>query len=895
MRFNPGQTVGRYVIESLLGEGGMGEVYRARDSRLERSIALKVLRNNSEGSSEDWEHAVMRMQREAQAVAALSHPGIVAIYDIGEYEGAPFIAMELVGGQPLRDLIGKDTPIEARLRMLLDVARALGAAHEAGFIHRDIKPENILVRLDGTAKILDFGIARKTSLHVEHVAQTLDMQGATIDAALVGMTAEGALVGTPAYMSPEQLRGEPVDARSDQFAWAVVAYELLSGRHPFQAEKGAIGLLAAILGDTPAPLTNVPDAMAHAVMRALEKDPDKRWATMPEIVTHCQTLVTDGDARAMPTGPQSKRNVSPSQTSPTPTPMAPKRRLTAHLVTVAAVLGIGLFAFRNRPAPPMTPMVVSSAAPQPTATTLMDLPIPVSTNATALAEFRQGMQNIRDARWTAAAMAFQHARNADPSMAAAHLRFSVIQYSYDVTSAREAYRKALALRASLSERDQGFLHALEPMILREPSDYGDAAKRMEALVARYPLDAELAFWHGGMLFHHNTNAEANERAITLYDRCIELDRQYADCWQMKAQALVRIGKRDEAAKALDGCIATTDNSIDCLLDKLHIDSYRGLCQVVVESAQRLKTKDPLALRAAHLLAEALYFSNAPETVVRAAFDDAEKKSREGGRLFEARQALLTSSVSYGEFAKAVEHGNFMARSMTIPNAEAEAHLYFIRSQLYWEMGQINEAVVVADEYFVARALHPGGGKKAQFEPTILMHALRMRAGKLPLSEFQKIRTTWIAEQPTGTPLEQALIWIAAYATPAFSVELAKEAFAHVPEGLFGPRMAEPQLSQPFHSYYGRVAVLAGQYAEAIPHLESAGKVCTIDGNSMWHTQDLAYLGRAREETGDKLGACQAYSRVLERWGKSKQSETVKDVAKRAKKLGCANNSGQAAP
>lgn len=160
MRFTAGQSIGRYVIESLLGEGGMGEVYRARDSKLERNVALKVLRNDTDGSSEDWEHAVMRMQREAQAVAALSHPGIVAIYDIGEHEGAPFIAMELVGGQPLRDLVGKDAPLASQLRILLDVTRALGAAHEAGFVHRDIKPEDILVRQHGLAKVLDFGIAR---------------------------------------------------------------------------------------------------------------------------------------------------------------------------------------------------------------------------------------------------------------------------------------------------------------------------------------------------------------------------------------------------------------------------------------------------------------------------------------------------------------------------------------------------------------------------------------------------------------------------------------------------------------------------------------------------------------------------------------------------------------
>ncbi|HMY19126.1 MAG TPA: serine/threonine-protein kinase, partial [Polyangium sp.] len=164
MHLAPGQSVGRYVIESLLGEGGMGTVYRARNTRLERKVALKVLRKEAdEQAGEAWEQAVMRMQREAQAVAALSHPSIVAIYDIGDHEGAPFIAMELVEGKPLRDLIGTDLPLSARWRILLDVARALAAAHDAGFLHRDIKPENIFVRPDNSAKVLDFGIARRTS------------------------------------------------------------------------------------------------------------------------------------------------------------------------------------------------------------------------------------------------------------------------------------------------------------------------------------------------------------------------------------------------------------------------------------------------------------------------------------------------------------------------------------------------------------------------------------------------------------------------------------------------------------------------------------------------------------------------------------------------------------
>ena len=895
MRFAAGQAIGRYIIESLLGEGGMGEVYRARDSKLERAVALKVLRNDADGASDDWEHAVMRMQREAQAVAALSHPGIVAIYDIGEHEGSPFIAMELVGGLPLRDIIGKDTPLETRMRILLDVARALGAAHEAGFVHRDIKPENILVREDGRAKVLDFGIARKTSRTTDHTARTLDIQGATIDAALVGMTAEGAIVGTPAYMSPEQLRGETADSRADQFAWGVVAYELLSGKHPFHAEKGAIGLLSAILGETPAPLEGLSDGITSMVLRALEKEPEKRWASMQEVVQHIEAFTTNGDARNVPTGPRPPMDVSPGQTgSVTTTPVRPSRGrwVIAPIVGFAAATAIA-FGLRERPAPAVAAIALPSAAPKGTAvpTAVTDLPIPASNSIEALAAFREGLQNIRDARWTAANVAFDRARKADPGMTAAHFRYSIIQFSYDVTSARDAYRQALGLRASMSERDQGFLQALEPLILRDPSDYVEATKRMEALAARYPYDAELTFWQSRMLIHQNATPESLDRVIALNDRCVELDPHYADCWQTKADALFKRGKQKEAVETLSECIKVSENGADCLIDKIKMESRLGHCDAVVDLSQQLKTKDPLALHASRMLADGLYYKGERETVVRAAFNEAERQSRQLGRSFEARQALLRLTTNYGEFIPAIEHANFMAHSMTIPKAEEELLLYYIRVALYGEIGKFGDAAAVADEFFVARALRLTKGQEHEEDPSIYMHALRLRAGTLTPNEYRTLRSAWIDKKPQDTPMARTLVWFAAYAYPAFSVDLAKEALEKMPN--FGELPDNELLRSNFSlSSRGRVLTLAGKHAEAIPLLENALQICTNEHTSLWHTQDYAFLGIAREATGDKLGACKAYDWVLSHWGKSKQSLTVKDVVKRAKKLGCGASAGQ---
>lgn len=897
MRFTTGQRIGRYVIESLLGEGGMGEVYRARDSRLERSVALKVLRNETESSSEDWDHAVLRMQREAQAVAALSHPGIVAIYDIGEHESIPFIAMELVGGQPLRDLIGKEPQRTTNLRILLDVARALGAAHEAGFVHRDIKPENILVRPDGQAKILDFGIARKATLNNDLAGQTLDVQGATIDAALVGMTAEGAIVGTPAYMSPEQLRGETVDARADQFAWGVVAYELLSGRHPFHTEKGAIGLLSAILSEDPVPIDGLPEGVMAVVLRALEKDPDKRWGSMHELATQWESFITNGDSRKLPVVLPQEPAVSPSQTANS---SKIERRFRARWViapvALAALVAIIVFVMRKPAEVSVAPVAASSAvAPPPKPMTVTDQPIPLSNSPVAIAEYRQGLQYIRDAQWTAAARAFAHARTADPGMAAAHMRYSFIHYSYDIAVARDAYRKAQGLRASLTERDQGFLHALEPAMLREPSDFREAAKRLEPLVDRYPQDAELTFWLARMTYYGDASPAASERVVQLNTRCTELDPHYADCWQTKAQGLARLGKTEEAGKALNQCVQVSENAVDCLIDAINYESSMGRCDSVIEMARQAKMKDPNALHVGFMLPEALYHSGADEGVVRAAYEEAEKRARDVGRVFDAEKVLFLVALNYGELPKALDIANNMAKTLRAPTSEAEVLLWVWRVALYIELDKPTDAAKLADEFLIANALHPQSGAIKYNDPSLFMHAVRLQAGKLTLQEYERLRSALLASRAPKETADEASIWLQTYAVPALTPELAKQAIEHIPREVAGKGPALHPHPMIFEAYYGRILALMGQHAEAIPHLAAALHICNTQESAVWVTQYQALLGYAYEATGDKTKACSQYRLVDAVWGKSKQSRTVKEVTKRSKKLGCVSTAGQGTP
>jgi serine/threonine-protein kinase len=297
MGFAPGDRVDRYEILELLGSGGMGEVYRARDRKLERLVALKVVRVDK-GLGTD---GAARLLREARAAAALSHPNVLAIYDVGEVQepealrGLAYIAMELVVGKSLRAYIGDESvSMEQRISWMKDVARALGAAHEAGIVHRDVKPENVMVRFDGVVKVLDFGIARRAagidawSSTEGHILPTHKGGPPAGGAALATLTQSDAVVGTPLYMAPEQLKREPLDGRADQFAWGVVTYELLTGALPWIRTTDALAVAAEILTKTPRRVAesvgDVPDVVSDTIARTLGKEPAERFASMGDLL-----------------------------------------------------------------------------------------------------------------------------------------------------------------------------------------------------------------------------------------------------------------------------------------------------------------------------------------------------------------------------------------------------------------------------------------------------------------------------------------------------------------------------------------------------------------------------------------------------------------------------------
>jgi serine/threonine protein kinase len=329
----PKRRIGAYELVEKLGAGGLGEVWKARDPRLNRIVALKFLTIARPGST-----SAVDLLAEARAASALNHPNIVTIFEVGESDAGTYLAMEFVDGQTLRCRLGRaPAPPSDAVEIARQIAEALAAAHRAGIVHRDLKPENIMLRVDGYVKLLDFGLAKKLPS-----AETVEEVSATL-------TQAGQLVGTLPYMSPEQARGQKVTAASDVFSLGIILHEMLTGEHPFGAAN-VMDTVLAILSKPPGSLSqrcpSAPPAVAAIVQRALMKEPQARYPSALELLQDLrQALTAPTPAVAVP--PPAKRPV-----------------WIAGIVTaaLAIVLAVGTWSVRASREPQMNAVPVQSIA-----------------------------------------------------------------------------------------------------------------------------------------------------------------------------------------------------------------------------------------------------------------------------------------------------------------------------------------------------------------------------------------------------------------------------------------------------------------------------------------------------------------------------------------------------
>lgn len=861
-----GSVFGRFRILSVLGKGGMGVVYLAEDAALAREVALKVLALDL---AEDPEHR-QRLLREARASAALSHPNIAAIHEMGEVDGRLYIAMERIVGESLRQRIDKGPMThDDAFNLAKQILQGVAKAHAAGIVHRDLKPDNIMVSTDGLVKVLDFGIAK-------FLADRRGPASTTENA-----TEHGRLLGTPSYMSPEQANAAPIDARSDVFSFGIVFYEMLAGKTPFGG-KNFLDILAALARDDPRPLSDTQPRVAPAieafVMRCLRKDPAERYAHAGEALEALAACMRDTRAQTPPVA-QAQR----------------PHALVAGILLAAAVCAAGVFVGLSRKTvitPPRSSAVPNvSAAPTPSVavvpTIITGHPAPKSENDAAIAAYREGLQALRDGAYPVAHAAFTKAVELDPALGAAYVRLAItsIWHAPSPEDVRRAYRKAISHRDNLAERDKLLLAALEPIVLREPPVTEEAAKRLAAASERFPGDVE--FWAVRSLTPFAPNiSPATE--LELSDRCLALDPAYADCLQPRASALFRLGRTEEAASETNHCLEVSPAANDCIADRMEMHALYGRCADMADDAKRIIGNDPNDWNTHRALATALLAQGRATNTVRAALDRGWDKAPSSQKERWMHFDDIHFALLEGRFDDA-ERAYLEWKPKDEKNSFDEPHRTMAQNlvELYEVLGKTKDAARIADEYLSTREVWIKGFVRSIWDdPTIWFLKKKLDAGLMSRDTFQKERATWVDmwERRLDADMKN-LVWFQAYVFPAESKEDAEEALTRLPvlKSLQYYRKRPTSL----WNALGNVFLLAGRHREALPHLSAASKDCRLLYQPIEHTLTHYRLAKTLDALGDTAGACTSYRIVVDRWGKRRPSiHLVEDARTRLQKLAC---------
>ncbi|MGH9199968.1 MAG: protein kinase domain-containing protein [Vicinamibacterales bacterium] len=579
MALSPGDRLGSYTIVSPLGAGGMGEVYKARDEKLDRFVALKIL-HTTRATDPNFRH---RFQREARAIAALTHPNIVTVHSIEEHNGSPFLTMELVEGRTLAEIIPPGgASLQTFLQIAIPLSDAVAAAHARGITHRDLKPVNVMVTTDGRLKVLDFGLAK--------LAETSAGPGRFTSLPTEHLTGHGQILGTVAYMSPEQAEGKSVDHRSDIFSLGIILYELATGQKPFKGDSSA-SLISSILRDTPPPVNDVnaaiPKEIARLIRRCLEKNPAQRLQNALDLKHELEDLRAEGTSGV---------TMSPSLTASAPPPVTKTWSSTSQISFVLPTLGrmlawlgavvsvlllIGGYWIWTRG---------STQGPETTAGPTAAAPSGEGRVTVARFENRTGDPSLDPLGQMAADAISGEFPQITFIQQPVRQRVALVaepeqrRQPTAVTGAYYLDGQNLRIQASLSDKSGALLHAIEPAVSPR-TDPGKAVELVQQRVlgaivtmldpdyspsssSRPPLyNAYREFTAGMDLF-----ADEPLRAVTHFRRATELDPGFFNAWLMMAHTYSNAGDRGHEREAID--------QMNTMRDRLGVFERLELSQLV---------------------------------------------------------------------------------------------------------------------------------------------------------------------------------------------------------------------------------------------------------------------------------------------------------------------------
>ena len=594
-------------------------------------------------------------------------------------------------------------------------------------------------------------------------------------------------------------------------------------------------------------------------------------------------------AAVSPTAVTEAQPSSPAATQATTAPVgrrsvAPGRALLLALPAVA--LAVGLFAFvRARHAPSPAPSIPSSAPTASGPVTVLDLPVPSSTSSEALAQYRHGLEAERAADNRAALNGFDEAARLDPTLAQAWLRFAMFGvWSGMAPAARDAYQHLAPLASRLDAHDQALLDAYESVVLRDPPDVAEYARRLRQGAERFPMDAELAVNLAYALYRQASWAAA----AAVYDRAITLDPGQAESYRFKASCQGYLGDEAGALATGDACERACPRSSMCPFSKQPFSEQAGDCAAVEAEGRAIALRDPGG-QGYTILAEALASQGRSPDAVREALMLHVAHMPENLRDLERRRVEVALSAWAGDFTtaekQAIELETFLAGDDSEAH-HASAVLPLLTALL--ESGKAARARKAAASYIERRAMWTSSAKRTSRALTESVDPLLLEAelaGGAPAADVERARDAFAESFAKALPTHaRGAVWLAAYAAPAETVGAA----ARAKEMLVSYEPLPPfRAGTMWNAGEGYARVLWGDAAHGLPLLERGARACLALGDTRAHVRAQLHLGIAREASGDKDGACEAYARVIGRWGKATpRSVTAEEAARRARTLGC---------